>query len=393
MLQELNKINNLIQKMTNKIIIILIFLFSSITNSQSLPKDTLYGNVKRIREKVIFLTEMENPQLLYYDDYGHSGFMGPESTISRFHNTWYSSNFCYYLNYERFFNTNRKIIKENWYGKKDNFMNSYKYLYDKKERLISTIDSSEYSTDTRNHYFEEYGDYVDENIIYENLELNIFSHSYKKYQNGKIIRTKNFDDNGTVRENINHYNEFGKLDYRIYKSPDTWKKLEGNSYSYGVQDTIGVVYINLKNEYDVKNRLIKTITFDLDSDKYSNEVIESSQTTNIYENDNLITRFTNNKNGYQTYYNFRYNKSNQLIAKYCCDKNISNAKIIQKYKYKNDIVTELIYEEESFETQKMRKFKITYSYKFDKNKNWLEIIKTVDGVKLYKWIREIEYYE
>ncbi|WKL43586.1 hypothetical protein [Flavobacterium sp. ZE23DGlu08] len=379
--------------MKKKIILIFIFLFvTSIAKSQTFPKDSLYGNVKRIREKVIFLTEIENLQLLYYDDYGHSGFMGPESTISRFHDTWYSSNFCYYLNYERFFNPNRKIIKEYWYGKRDDFMNSYRYVYDKKERLISTIDSSEYSIDTRNHYFEEYGDYVDENIIYENLELNIFSHNYKKYKNGKVIRTKNFDDNGTISENINHYNEFGKLDYIIYKNPNTWKKLEGNSHSYGVQDSIGVTYKNLINEYDIRNRLVKTRTFDLDSDKYSNDVIESGQTINIYEGDNLITRFTSNKNDYQTYYNFRYNKSNQLIAKYCCEKDIANAKIIQKYKYKTDIISDLTYEEESFETKKMVKYNISYSYKYDDNKNWTEIIKTVDGVKLYKWIREIEYY-
>lgn len=370
----------------------LIFLIPYLVKSQNLPKDTMYGNIKRIREKVIFLTEIENPQLLYYDDYGHSGFMGPESTLSRFHNTWYSSNFCYYLNYERFYNPNRKITKENWYGKKDDFMNSYRYVYDKKERLISTIDSSQYSKDTRNHYFEEYGDYVDENIIYENLELNIFSHNYKKYKNGKVIRTKNFDDNGIISENINHYNEFGKLNYRIYKNPNTWKKLEGNSYSYGVQDSIGVTYKNLIHEYDFKNRIIKTRIFDLDSDKHSNDVIESSQTINIYEGDNLITRYTSNKNGYQNYLNFRYNKSNQIIANYCCEEDISKAKIIQKYKYKNDMVSELTYEEESFETKKLNKFIIIYSYKFDDNKNWIEIIKTVDGVKLYKWTREIEYY-
>jgi hypothetical protein len=379
--------------MKNKIIIIFIFLFfTSIAKSQNLPKDTLHGNIKRIREKVIFLTEIENPQLLYYDDYGHSGFMGPESTILWFHSTWYTSNICYYLNYERFFNTNRKVIKEHWYGKKDNFMNSYKYIYDKKERLISTKDSSEYSTDTRNHYFEEYGDNVDENIIYENLELNIFSHKYKKYKNGRVIRTKNFDDNGTISEKINHYNEFGKLDYSVYKNPNTWKKLEGNSHSYGVHDTIGIIYKNLINEYDTRNRLIKTRTFDLDSNKYSNEVVESDQTINIYEGDNLVTRYTSKNNGNRSYYNFRYNKHNQLIAKYCCDKDISNAKIIQKYKYKNDFVSELIYEEESFETKKIKKFNISFSYKFDDNKNWIEIIKTVDGVKLYKWTREIEYY-
>ena len=28
----------------------------------------------------------------------------------------------------------------------------------------------------------------------------------------------------------------------------------------------------------------------------------------------------------------------------------------------------------------------------DDNKNWIKIIKTIDGLKLYKWIREIIYH-
>ena len=62
--------------MKEKLLYTLIIIFGINTlRSQYLPKDTLYGKVKEIREKVIFLTEIENPQLLYYDDYGHSGFM------------------------------------------------------------------------------------------------------------------------------------------------------------------------------------------------------------------------------------------------------------------------------------------------------------------------------
>ena len=100
-------------------LIFLIFLiFTEIKSQNYLPKDTIFGNVKEIREKVIFLTEVENPQLLYYDDYGHSGFMGPESTISRFKDTWYTSNLSYYINYERNFDTKGNIISDKWFGKK-----------------------------------------------------------------------------------------------------------------------------------------------------------------------------------------------------------------------------------------------------------------------------------
>jgi hypothetical protein len=376
----------------NIFLYLILYLIPSIALSQNLPKDTLYGNIKRIREKVIFLTEIENPQLLYYNDYGHSGFMGPESTITRFYNTWYSSNFCYYLNYERHFDKKRKIIKDTWLGKKNDFMNSYRYLYDKKDRLISTIDSSKYTVDTRNHYFEEYGEFVDENIIYENLKLNIFSHNYKKYKNGKVILTKKFDENGIVDEYINHYNDNGKLSYRIYKNPNSWKKLEGNSWGYGVQDSIGVTYKSLINEYDKNNKLIKTQIFDLYSGENYKNPVETSTTIFKYDGNNLITKITGNKNGYESYFNFRYDNNSRLTEKYCCDKDISKAKIVQKYIYKNNKIAKLSYIEESFETKKMVSYNISYSYKYDNNNNWVEILKIVDGVELFKCVREIEYY-
>lgn len=373
-------------------LILLFFVIPFLVKSQNLPKDTIYGKIKRIREKVIFLTEIENPQLLYNSDYGHEGFMGSESTISRFYDIWFSTYFCYYINFERFYTPNRKIKKENWYSKNDSFMLSYSYVYDKKDRVISKIDSSANSIETENHYFEEYGDYVDENIIHENLRRNLFSHDYIKYKNGKIITKKNYNYNGSVKEYRYHYNKNGTLDYRVYKNPSTWKKLEGNSYSYGVQDSIGITYKDLIYEYDTKNQLTKTRLFDLDSDRHINEVIQIKQTLNIYEGDNLITKYTSNNYRSENYFNFSYNNSKQLVAKYCCGNDISNATVIEKYNYKNNMISQLTYEEEDFETKKMKKYIVSYSYKYDQYKNWIEIIKTVDGKDLYKWKREIEYY-
>ena len=73
-------------------------------------------------------------------------------------------------------------------------------------------------------------------------------------------------------------------------------------------------------------------------------------------------------------------------------KSTYNATVIEKYNYKNNMISQLIYKEEDFETKKMRKYNVSYSYKYDQYKNWIEIIKTVDGKDLYKWKREIEYY-
>lgn len=66
-----------------KLKIILIFaIFATIfLSAQEIPKDTIFGKIKRVREKVVFLTEKENHQLFYYDDYGHSGFMGHKERL------------------------------------------------------------------------------------------------------------------------------------------------------------------------------------------------------------------------------------------------------------------------------------------------------------------------
>ena len=52
----------------------LLLSLMSINAKSQILKDSLYGNVKRLSEKVIFLTKKENPQLIYYQDYGHSGW-------------------------------------------------------------------------------------------------------------------------------------------------------------------------------------------------------------------------------------------------------------------------------------------------------------------------------
>ncbi|WP_318640248.1 hypothetical protein [Flavobacterium ardleyense] len=104
------------------------FFTISILSAQDLPKDSIVGNVKSVREKVIFLTEKENPQMLYDSDYGHSGFMGPKSTVAKFLTLWYSTPYSYFINYERFYLPNRIIDRENWFGKKGELINSYRYI-------------------------------------------------------------------------------------------------------------------------------------------------------------------------------------------------------------------------------------------------------------------------
>jgi hypothetical protein len=378
--------------MKKQFAILTLTIFSFVGFSQGLPKDTIIGKVKRIREKVIFLTEMQNPQLLYYNDYGHSGFMGPESTMAIFYNTWYESQLCYYLNYERLFDQHGRIVKDNWFGKEDDFLKAFLYRYNEKGKIMTKIDSTEYSLHTEIHYYEEYDEIVNETILSQDEDHDYFHHTFKKYKSGKLVRTKTIDEYGTINEFINGYNEKGKLSYRVRKSPDSWRKLETGGGSFGVQDSTGVVYKNLKNEYDANGNLVTSINFDLDDDNYSNEVIEVSRTTNIYENNRLIKSTKKNKQGNSYSFNYRYDKMGRLIAKYCCSENVMDAKRSQNYVYTNNLITKLDYSEVGFEDEKLKKYKILYTYKFDNLGNWNEIVKSVDGIKRYKWTREIEYY-
>ena len=266
------------------------------------------------------------------------------------------------------------------------------YKYDKKERLIRKTDSLDGLVYTDTHYYENDNH---ENIISQNSDLDYFNHKYKRYnKDKKLIRLKSFDDYGAIDEYIYKYNSEGKLLYRIYKNPNSWRKSGKRSWSYGVQDSIGNIYKDLVNEYDNSNRLIKSQQFDLyeDDETYKEPKLTRS-TIYKYKNDNLTQIINSYSNGKPTYNNYVYDNKNRLIEKYCCSEKKSDSKRIEKYGYKNDEIISLEYKEESFPTKEMKTYKVSYDYKYDNKGNWKEILKKVNGIELYRWIREIEYYE
>ncbi|WP_339836956.1 hypothetical protein [uncultured Flavobacterium sp.] len=378
-----------------------LLIIPSISNSQEIPKeilkDTIYGNIKKIREKVVFLTKVENPQILYYDDYGHSGFMGPTATTSRFYKTWFSSDFCYYINYERHFDEKRNVIKDIWYDKQNEFMNSYKYKYDAKNRVTMEIDSTSFSLYTKNSYYQDYENFTIENIISQSLNNNHFKHLIYFYKDNKLTRSKNIDDNGNIEEYIYNYNSFGKQSSRIHKNPSYNKRHGENSWSYGVHDSIGSILKDQSYVYDLKNRLINTLYYAFSKEDNYEKPKLIYQEINTYKNDNLISFERKSENGGTSiFFNYKYDKQNRLIEYNVCNETNSNPKIIEKYKYRNNKIISLEYIDESydksFEVNGMKKSTSTFSYKYDNKNNWIEIVKNVDGIDLYKWIREIEYY-
>lgn len=372
--------------MNFKILIILLLLFlGTNVKCQYLPEDSLRGNVKKIREKVIYLTEVENPQLLYYDDYGHSGFNGPESTINKFRDIWFSSNFCYYINYERHFDNKGKITKDIWYGKKDNFMNSYRMIYDKNNRIVSEIDSTKNSVGNKNYYYER------DNItmISENSAYSSFSHTFKHYKNGKIRTLKRFYRDGALHQYRFIYNKNNQLFYRIHIDPNVEEEETEDIYSDKLKEPAPNIYKDIINFYDKKNRLIKHQEYELDEhDKDSKNSVVINQKEYKYIDDHLVREKTVYRTGMESFDQYVYEERGRISKRYCCEEDILKAMIIEEYKYNKNSneVTGTDYTEEG------KKYVVSFKYKYDKNKNWIEIIKNVDGDDLYKWIRDIEYY-
>lgn len=71
--------------------------------------------------------------------------------------------------------------------------------------------------------------------------------------------------------------------------------------------------------------------------------------------------------------------------------NISNR--IQ-FVYKNNRIEKIFYLDTwGKDKNNLKPTEIIFKYKFDKQKNWTEIIKNINGKDLYKWVREIKYYE
>ncbi|MEW5677217.1 hypothetical protein ABGT15_12960 [Flavobacterium enshiense] len=372
-----------------RVILLIIITIPLIGFSQKLPKDSLFGSIKKIREKVIFLTKKENPQIIYESDYGHMGFQGPEKTISIFNSYWYSDHLCYYINYERHFNKDGKIAKDIWYGKNDVPFNSYRYTYDKKGRINTMIDSSmiENIAVTKKHYYEQWenSDFLKKNIIH--LDYNFFTMYTIEYVKGKKVKSQQYNDEGIILDTIFKYNDIGKLDNYISKRRK-WSS-ETNSVRYESRKKI--------YEYDIKNRLIGIYTsspfFDneISKEQYKNKQFE-------YDGNNLKTEISfisDRKKLKEVYINYIYDKSNRLIKRYSFDKDISKASTILEYTYKKDKIAKLNFSQEEYNENNnkyLKKYTILYKYKYDNYNNWIEIIKTVDGIDLYKWIREIEYY-
>lgn len=240
---------------------LIVLLITTTVKSQVSNIDSIYGKVKRVREKVFDISNKDNPYQIEIDEYSDSMILIPNSLNLNIYDILFSGSNIGYENYERYYNENGNILKHTWFVKKDEFYKSTTYMYDKKNRVIRKIDSTNNSVSIENHYYEDFDEFTNENIISLSFDSDYFKHTIKQYEDNKVISVKQIDELGNITEYINNYNQNGKLKSTTTKTPETWRKNEEGDWSYGVHDSIPNVFKSRINEYDEKNRILKSLVY------------------------------------------------------------------------------------------------------------------------------------
>ena len=351
--------------------------------------DSIYGNIKRVREKVFDISDKDNPKQIEIDEYSDSMVLIPNDLNLNIYDILFSGSNIGYENYERIYNENGDILKNTWFVKKDEFYESTTYKYDKKNRVIRKIDSTNNYVSIKNHYYEDFDEFTNENIISLSFDSNYFNHTIKQHKDNKVIRIKHIDEFGNITEYNNNYTLNGKLKSTTTKEPETWRKNEEGDWSYGVHDSIPNVFKSRINEYDEKNRILKSFEYNYSIKNNYKAPILLHQVLYNYEN-NKTTVKEIYESGMISSKSYIYDNQNRIIKYYCCSDTISGSNIIREYSYKNGKIVsgKLITKDNG----KIEIQKIDFKYKYDDKNNWIEIIKLVDGKERFKRIREIEYY-
>ena len=104
--------------------LIVIFLITvPSVKSQVTKIDSIYGSIKRIREKVINLDNLDEGTTEYSD----SIILLPNSLNLNIYDSSFSGSASEYVNFERFYNENGSILKHIWLIKNDEFYKSITY--------------------------------------------------------------------------------------------------------------------------------------------------------------------------------------------------------------------------------------------------------------------------
>jgi hypothetical protein len=370
---------------TNLILAVSLLWFSFSYGQQ---KDTIYGKVKTIREKVIFLTEKENPKLYDSDsDYGHSGFTNPKFAIKCFNDSWYNSPWINYLNYYKEINENGNPTYEIWFYKSGDTLTYYHYKYDKNNNLIQEKKYYEKDDYTVRNYNYAKSNRLKSTIYYVSDDPNRYTYSEFVYdENDNLIQSQDFNADGeTYGTKYTHYPS-GKIKEVISYSP--FKIIEKDKKRILFKDGIGYDKLDRKLIYNEKGNIIEIQVYD---GKFYNKTKPKikGKILKEYSNGLLVKETTLNRAGkIERYTSYSHNKQKQKTnEKYVVTEYPENNLSYEYFYDKNSNIEKLIY------TKKNKPITVEFEYEFDPQNNWTKQIKSVNGKKLFVWTREIEYYK
>lgn len=385
--------------------------FFSFCNAQE--KDSIYGNVKSIREKVEFLNDtIQNRKLFSFEgDYGHNGFNSPRYNQSRFHSWWYTTYWSHYVNYFKAFDESGKPLEETWFYKNQDTVYHDQFNYNKLGKLKNQI-KIEYGTKSNitysyneNAYLESVNTikadtlYASKKYFFNDKNLVTEIEYFNSFIPDKTEKTlKFYDDEGNLlrMKKIGFFSsKFGTI-YEFDKKGRKSKVFnQVSSNSLIIPDPItqnredkGIKQLSEQFFYDEKDRIIETHYYKQDFNDRT-KVVLYRKIKNIYKDD-LLIKIIHYKNADSiiSTKTYKYDEKGRVIKNTTSfSKHSKNNRTLQ-YSYANhNLPTKLIYEDDRGKTE------VEFVHEFDENKNWIKQTKSVNGEKLYVWTREITYFK
>lgn len=366
------------------------YFFVSFSYSQtSMPEtDSLKGNIKSVREKLVFLNDtIQNIKLFTSEgDYGHHGFFSREFTLGRFKNWWYTLPWTHYLNYYREYDDNQNITLETWFYKDDSFLREYQFQFDDKNNLIEIREYQERDTlSIVKRFAYDYDNLKTSEIwVYPDDISNYLYINYEYDENNLLIKSSRFDEEGyqtTIRYNYNHHKKKTK---EILSKPRSWKPYKENSRIYS-RDTTDNVYLKRTYIYDDYQNLIKVV-----EQNYEDNYRKSSTVFNYDSNNRIIKKMILDQNdSIRLYWTYEYVKDIDFKTKesLILPKFPDDYSVLEFVYDKNNRILKLFHEEDK------KVNLVEFEYKFDKKRNWYEQLKKVNGKSLYLRKREIVYFD
>lgn len=351
----------------------------------SQTKDTIFGNVKSVREELTFLDEnYKNTKLFPSEgDYGHYGFSSIEFTKSRFYLWWFHTPFVHYVNYYKTFNSSGKPMKEIWFYRNGDTVVNYRYSYDSNLNLILSKEIDK--------------DYP-----------KTISYVYDK--NHKLLSSLTFylfgDEGRWISKNYS-YNKLGDLEYGVTRWDDSgerkffygfdfynrkkkkYEKCKATKKSFDEDELTPIIETSekycLREEYfyDDRERIIETRF-------YKEEGEQKTKLVRTYKKEyqgDLLKRSVFERGRYTTTREYDYDSKSRKKKEVLRTK--QGISTITNYYYDDQgLLTKVEY----IQPKENKKTLIGFEYEFDKKGNWIKQTKSLNDKKLYVWTREIEYY-